>query len=344
MKKRVPMGLVARNPLSSNLRVPSTITVNQIAIVIPVYNDWSAAQQLLPLIDQALPCQARILLVDDASNEEPGGAWPQRFERIANVSMLHLRRNLGHQRAIAMGLVHVYQNWIGVDAVVVIDGDGEDRPRDIPALLDRFVAEGGHKVVFAARTKRLENVSFRFFYHAYRLLHKILTGISVRVGNFSVLPPKALARLMVVSELWKHYAAAVMRARIPYTSVPIPRGPRLAGRSKMNFVGLLVHGLSAITLYGDEIGARLLALAAIAIFTAVALVGVVGGMRLVTGVAIPEWAIYVTGILLIIMAQALSASLALVYVIVSGRAELSFLPIRDAGFFIESVEQVSPAL
>jgi polyisoprenyl-phosphate glycosyltransferase len=329
--------------------VTPQIAVNQIAIVIPVYNDWSAVRQLLPLIDRALPCQARVLLVDDASNEELEGAWPQDFASITDVSILHLRRNLGHQRAIAMGLVHVYQNWVdrnvlGVDAVVVIDGDGEDRPSDIPKLLEQFVAEGGSKVVFAARTRRLENVSFRFFYHAYRLLHKILTGVSVRVGNFSVLPPRALGRLMVVSELWKHYAAAVMRSRIPYTSVPIPRGPRLAGRSKMNFVGLLVHGLSAITMYGDEIGARLLALSAIAIFIAVALVGVVGGMHLFTGVAIPEWAIYVTGILLIIMAQALSASLALVYVIVSGRAELSFLPIRDAAYFIESVEQVSPEM
>jgi hypothetical protein len=320
----------------------SPVQLNQIAIVIPVYNDWTAAQRLLPLLDRALPCACRVLLVDDGSAEDPESAWPRGLSRIADISVLYLRRNLGHQRAIAIGLVHVYQNWGGVDAVMVMDGDGEDRPQDIPALLDRFVSENGRKVVFAARAKRLESAVFRFFYRAYRILHKALTGVAVRVGNFSVAPPQALGRLMVVSELWNHYAAAVFRARIPHTSIPLPRGARLAGRSQMNFVSLLVHGLGAISVFSDVVGARLLAVTAFAIILTLLLVGVVAGVRLFTDLAIPGWATYVTGILLIVAVQALMVSLALVFIIVSGRAAAGFLPIRDAGFYIERVEQVYP--
>jgi len=308
----------------------------------PVYNDWAAAQKLLVLLDAALgstPCRGSVLMVDDASTEDPP-EWPQKLSQIGDVSVLHLRRNLGHQRAIAMGLVYVHQNWPGMDAVVVMDADGEDRPADIPALLARFKAEGGRQVVFAARAKRLENAVFRFFYHAYRLLHKVLTGVAVRVGNFSVLPPQALGRLVVVSEMWNHYAAAVFRARIPHTSIPVARGTRLAGESKMNFISLLVHGLSAISVFSDVVGARLLALAALAIVAAAALVGVVAGVRLFTDLAIPGWATYVTGILLIVLAQALIVSLALVFIIVNGRGNSSFLPIRDAGYFIDRVDQV----
>lgn len=309
----------------------------------PVYNDWPSAQKLLVLIDATLgsiSCRASLLIVDDASTEDPEAAWTQSLSQIAEVSVLHLRRNLGHQRALAVGLVYIYQNWPNLDAVVVMDADGEDRPSDIPALLACFTAEGGRKVVFAARSKRLESAVFRFSYQAYRLLHKALTGVAVRVGNFSVLPRQALGRLMVVSELWNHYAAAVFRARIPRTSIPLARGTRLAGRSKMNFVSLLVHGLSAISVFSDIVGARLLAIAALAVVVAAALVGVVAGVRLFTDLAIPGWATYVTGILLIVLAQALIVSLALVFIIVNGRGNAGFLPIRDAIYFIDRVEPV----
>ena len=212
--------------------------LNHIAIVMPVYNDWDAAQRLLPLIDKALvstSCRAQVLLIDDASTAEPSEQWPGGFARIDGVSILRLRRNLGHQRAIAIGLVHIYQTLLKIDALVVMDADGEDRPEDIPALLDAFVAGNGREVVFAARSKRMEGLAFTLSYHAYRIVHKALTGISVRVGNFSVIPIESLGRLMVVSELWNHYAAAVFRSRIPYTSVPIPRGTRIADQVPHEF-------------------------------------------------------------------------------------------------------------
>jgi hypothetical protein len=110
---------------------------------------------------------------------------------------------LGHQRAIAIGLYYMHQ-LLPVDAIVVMDGDGEDRPADIPGLLSAL-AEGGGCMVFAARAKRLERPIFRFFNRLYRVIHWVLTGITVRVGNFSVIPRASLDRLMVSSDLWNHY-------------------------------------------------------------------------------------------------------------------------------------------
>ena len=99
---------------------------------------------------------------------------------------------------------------------------------------------------------------FRFFYHIYRVLHRALTGVSVRVGNFSILPATFLTTLVAMSELWNHYAAAVFRSKLPFTMIPVPRGTRIAGRSRMNFTALVSHGLSAISVFGDIVGVRLL--------------------------------------------------------------------------------------
>jgi len=232
-----------------------------LAILIPNFNDWDSLRLLLPQLDSAmegLEHQVSVLVVDDASTEPMPEDWPgQDFKALDSVEILHLRSNQGHQRAIALGLYHLHE-FTDAEAVVVMDGDGEDRPEDVPELLRAYVAEAGREVVFAARTKRMESLGFRLCYRAYRLVHLALTGVVVQVGNFSVVPRPAMSRLMAVPDLWNHYAASVYRARLPRTLVPLPRGRRLAGESKMNFVSLLIHGLSAMSVFSDQVSARLL--------------------------------------------------------------------------------------
>ena len=120
-----------------------------IVILIPTFNDWESATLLLRGLDAVLRANviaAEILLVNDGSTEPP----PKLTATAGGLSILHLRRNLGHQRAIATGLVHVHQN-IACDAVIVMDGDGEDKPEDIPRLLAESAAASGQAVIFAAR-------------------------------------------------------------------------------------------------------------------------------------------------------------------------------------------------
>src|SRR5262249_49894452 len=161
-------------------------------------------------------------------------------------------RNLGHQRAIAIGLTYLYVTHQH-DAVIVMDGDGEDRPADVLALIERSEAGGGSRVVFAQRKRRSEGVAFQFGYLAFRAVHRVLVGRGVEVGNFSLVPRAALARLVSVSELWNHYAAAVYQARIPLEMIPTTRGERIAGQSRMNWIALVMHGLSAVSVYSDVV-------------------------------------------------------------------------------------------
>jgi len=295
-----------------------------LGIVIPCFNDWDALRLLLPRIHQALAgsgWRPAILVVDDASTEPLPEAWP------AGVAILHLRCNLGHQRAIALGLYQTY-SFSDAGAVIVMDGDGEDRAEDLPALLEEFERGGREEIVFAARGKRLESPLFQLLYHLYRLLHVALTGIEVRVGNFSVLPRPALTQLMAVSDLWNHYAAAVYRARLPYRLRVLDRGSRLAGKSKMNFVSLMVHGLTAISVFSDQVGARVLVASAI-----------LAGLTLAAAVAcwifgISGWALSAVGWAAVLVVQLVAFAVLFVFMIVSRRNAANFVLLRDAEFFI----------
>jgi len=308
-----------------------------LAILIPNFNDWDSLRLLLPQLDSAmegLEHQVSVLVVDDASTEPMPEDWPgQDFKALDTVEILHLRSNQGHQRAIALGLYHLHE-LTDVEAVVVMDGDGEDRPEDVPELLRAYVAEAGRDVVFAARTRRMESLGFRLCYRAYRVVHHALTGVVVQVGNFSVVPRPAMARLMAVPDLWNHYAASVYRARLPRTLVPLPRGRRLAGESKMNFVSLLIHGLSAMSVFSDQVSARLLTAAVSFAVVAMGLMGVTAGVRWFTDLAVPGWATFTVGLLLVLVVQLLSFATLFAFLIASRRSSLNFLLTRDAPYFI----------
>jgi len=327
----------------SNLNVKQ-LAGSSIIILIPVYNDWEALELLIGALDAKLAeskLEADILLIDDGSTSShdrwrrAGGTYPA----IGNIEILELSRNLGHQRAIAVGLAYV-RHKRRCNAVVIMDADGEDSPEDVPRLIEMFSSQQGRRVVFARRAERSESRVFKMFYSLYKVIYFLLTGAKVRFGNFSVVPYDLLLKLVVVSEIWNHYAAGVMKARIPYVEIPTKRGKRLSGDSRMNFVSLVIHGLGAISVHSDVIGVR--ALAAMLSLILVSLVGilVVVILRLFTDLAIPGWASFVTLSFFVLLMQAVMMALLFIFIILSNRSNLVFIPGRDYEQFVLSVNRV----
>ncbi len=117
-----------------------------------------------------------------------------------------------------------------------MDGDGQDVPTDAARLVERMKQLPEPTAVFAERARRSESLAFRFSYAVYKLLHLTLTGLGIHVGNFSVIPAAYVDRLAIEPMLWNHYAASVMRARVPVDRVPTHRGARIQGESRLNFV------------------------------------------------------------------------------------------------------------
>jgi polyisoprenyl-phosphate glycosyltransferase len=310
----------------------------QIIIVMPVYEDWESAGMLCRAIDECLAAfpqiRATVLLVDDGSSSPRPDNFPGQVPTtIASISVLRLRRNLGHQRAIAVALAHVQENIPG-DAALIMDADGEDRPEDIPRLVEAFRASDRPVTVFAERGRRVESFSFKLFYGVYRLLHRMLTGRTIRFGNFSLLPRRHIDSIVAYPELWNHYAAAVLKARIPYTTVRTDRGKRLRGKSQMSFVSLVIHGLSALFAGYEVVSTRLLvgtALLGVAFFF---LLLAVLAVRLFTHLAIPGWATFTGGLLFVLVTQSAAALITIIFSVMMSRNSLGFLPIRDYQYFV----------
>jgi polyisoprenyl-phosphate glycosyltransferase len=327
--------------------VPSTLPASPLHVVVlmPLRDDWTSAAELIRRLDQAISsyrCALDVLLVDDGSAQ---GCTSEDFQYdfavVRTIRILRLRRNLGHQRAIAIGLAHI-ERTTACDAVLVMDADGEDTPSGALELIRSFSDNGGTYAIFAERSRRVESIVFRTFYGLYKSLHRVLTGLSVRVGNFSILPPAYLSTIVTVPEMWNHYAAAVFRSQLSFTTIPIPRGYRIAGTSRMNFVALVTHGLSAISVFGDVVGVRLLVGSVVgSVLATVGIVAVVM-IRLFTSQAILGWATSAAGILAIILVQFITIATMFTFFMLSSRTNLGFVPIRDYTLFVAGVVDIYP--
>jgi hypothetical protein len=104
----------------------------------------------------------------------------------------------------------------------------------------------------------------------------------------------------------------------------------------MNFVSLVLHGLSAVSVYSDVAFARVLLFSLV--LTLVAVVGIVAAViiRLATVLAIPGWTTTVVGILSIVFLQALILSAAAVFLLLSNRSHASVIPVRIAPDYVTS--------
>lgn len=312
---------------------------DRVNVVIPLFNDWEALALLLARIRQtvepALCDRLAFLIVDDCSATDfvtlPTGIGQ-------SLSVMRLYRNVGHQKAIALGLSYL-ADQPDQFPTIVMDSDGEDKPEDMIRLVQASLHKPGH-VVFAHRAKRHESFLFRTFYSVYKNVFKLLTGKVITFGNFSLVPASLLRKLTHVSEIWNNYPGGIIRSRLPYTAIPIERGRRLAGESKMNFVSLIMHGLSAVSVLMDTTSVRIALFCVMMAGLSFLGIGVVVWIRLFTETIVPGWASFLVFSFFIVILQAFLISLLLVFIVLTYRTQQHFLPAKQYRDFVEQVEQV----
>lgn len=273
----------------------------QVIIVMPVYEDRESASLLLRDIARYCPERPYVIAVEDGSLRDP---LPASAIADAGLSgeVITLARNMGHQRAIAVGICYVSMEYPQTNTVIVLDSDGEDRPQAIAPML-AMLREGNLDVVVAERRKRSEPWRFRIFYSFYRIFFQTMTGHPIRFGNFSALSMRAVRRLAAMQELWVHVAASIIVSRLRVGRVPTDRGVRYAGRSQMNFVSLAVHGFRSMMVMAEDVLVRVgLCCSAVAVL-AVALLVTSLALKL-SGHATPGWFTAAAGILTLVLMQA----------------------------------------
>ncbi|MBF0135247.1 MAG: glycosyltransferase [Magnetococcales bacterium] len=320
-----------------------TDAIPRLTLLIPVYNDWDSVHELLVRMDRLFEqhFQTRdeahkvsVLLVNDCSEISPPlETWHQaRFSMLRSIKIMNLINNMGHQIAIAVGLGSL-ASTPGEGVIIVMDGDGEDRPEDVFRLLQAH-REHPEAYILAHRHKRSEGLGFRLGYRLYKLTYFILTGKSITHGNFCLIPWERLLSLTSRSTLWNHLAATINEFKKSHHLLATERGKRFFGKSRMNVWALIFHGLNGISVHLETVSLRLLMasliIGAISFCVMIALVPI----RLFWDWAVPGWASTIGFLSLVIGIQAFLISIFSTFMVLNNRQRVTITPRKDWSAYV----------
>lgn len=276
-----------------------------LSIVVPVYNE---VQSLRPLYGEiAQVCQRlgrsfEVLFVDDGSDDGSGEVLDDLARQDARVVVLHLARNYGQTAALAAGLDHARG-----EIIVTLDGDGQNDPADIPALLGEM--ERGYDFVAGWRTPRRDPwLNRRFPSWVANALIGWITGVRLHDYGCTL---RAMRRevaksLRLYGELHRFLPALADDLGARIREIPVHHRPRQFGRSKYGLSRvwrvlldlLTVKFLSSYSTRPIQIFGSVGALCSLAGFV---LTGWLGFERVVLGIPLANRPLVWLGILLILI-------------------------------------------
>ena len=230
--------------------------MNKFIILIPVYNDWKSVFKLLEKIDLQIRdwnAEVSVLIFNDASLEERPKI-EMTFKKIKSVRVVNMKKNRGHARCNATGLKYLTEKD-NFDYVILMDGDGEDRPEELTSLFEKS-KENPLKTVTLNRIKRSEGFFFKFLYECHKILTYIFTGELIKFGNYSCLPKSDASRLVKEACIWSSFSGSVTKIISNRISIPSLRGKRYFGPSQMNLFNLLIHSFSIIAVFKSTVIVR----------------------------------------------------------------------------------------
>jgi hypothetical protein len=289
------------------------VSIDRFVVVTPVYEDRVASSKLFAELNRLYGDSVFVVAVDDGSIREPVLLSQLEDAGVGGV-ILKLRRNVGHQKAIAIGLGYVEENIPWAERVAVMDSDGEDLPETIATLL-QGIQDPNIEVAVAKRKSRVETMRFRMFYVIYKFIFQLLTGRSISFGNFMVMNRVGLLRLNAMHEVWTHVAAGLIASKLRLAVCPIDRGPRYAGQSKMNFVGLTLHGFRALMVFAEDVLVRVGLMCVVVSSVSVAF-AILATLLKLAGYATPGWFSMALGVLFLVFLQ--TGTLTLMTLMLSG--------------------------
>ena len=222
---------------------------SKIIILTPVYKDWQNLDLLLSKINiifkKKIKKKFDLVIIDDFSNEQINFK-KLKYPLVNNLKIIKLHKNLGSQRAIAIGLKFINENYTKNYQVIIIDSDGQDNPKGIIKMLDKANSYPGNSIV-VKRGQRKENLWFRILYEVYCLIINILAFKKIRYGNYSLLTSSDTYKITLDMNLWNAYPPTLCLNSKALRKVTMNREKRFSGDSKMNFYGLVYHALKVFS-------------------------------------------------------------------------------------------------
>ena len=230
--------------------------MKKIIILIPVFNDWNSLKKLIEEINDNIKdfkdINFECLIVNDASTvERPKLIKPN---HIKSFEILNMIKNKGHARCNAFGIRYIFQNK-QFDNLILMDGDGEDRPVEIKSLIN-IVNEKLNVSAVAKRVKRSEGPFFQFLYQVHKLITIIFTGKKINFGNYSILTKKDVEKIYSEASLWSSFSGTIKKNIKKINEINSFRGLRYFGPSQMSLFKLLIHSFSIIAVFKYQVFLR----------------------------------------------------------------------------------------
>ena len=227
--------------------------MKKIFFLIPVFNDWESLETLIENIHKEIKSinnfEFNCIIINDSSTIQMGNvSKPQTFK---NFKILDLKKNIGHARCIASGLRYLVNNE-KFDFVILMDGDGEDRPEEIKYLISKATSLDNSSVV-AKRVKRSEGFIFKLLYETHKFLTFLTTGKKIFFGNYSCLTFKDAKILIEKKTTWSSYSGSVTKNLSNLVEIDSIRGLRYFGPSKMSLIKLVIHSLAIMASFKESV-------------------------------------------------------------------------------------------
>ena len=230
--------------------------MKKIKILIPVYNDWETLIKLFDEINKVIEDIENVefdcMIVNDASTTKPPDIKVPK--NIKKIEIFNMKQNRGHARCNAFGLRYLSKKD-DFDHLIIMDGDGEDRPEEIKYLVNQALEEQEVSVV-AKRVKRSEGPIFQILYEIHKLITLLFTGKQVNFGNYSCLTKKDVITLSQQESLWSSFSGTVKKSILRLNTINSTRGLRYFGPSKMSLLNLGIHSFSIIAVFKSQVFLR----------------------------------------------------------------------------------------
>ncbi len=202
-----------------------------ISVVVPLYNEEDNVEILVEKITGVfvnLPQTFEAVLVDDGSSDSTWAKMVSVTKEIPNFVLVRLRRNFGQTAAMSAGFRHSKGN-----IVITMDGDLQNDPEDIPALLKKL--DEGYDVVNGWRKDRKEPFLSR------RLPSMIASSIINKVSNLNLHDHGCTLRayrreivenLSLYGEMHRFIPSLASWVGGRICEIPVKHSPRRYGKSK----------------------------------------------------------------------------------------------------------------
>jgi len=216
----------------------------EFSIIIPIYNEEENIAELYRRLTNVMEKLGafEIIMVDDGSSDKSWQIIKDLHEKDSRVKGLSFSRNFGHHIAITAGMDHAQGK-----AIILMDGDLQDQPEEIPKLLKKF--NEGYELVYGIRKEKKDSILKRLTSFIFWRLINSFSGINIPRNQtlLRIFDRKILDALNSMRERSRFIHGMIAWTGFKTAVQEVEHAARERGKSKYNVIKLFRLAFNAIT-------------------------------------------------------------------------------------------------